>query len=137
MISVFKNKKGKRVGLMTYLSIPFLLLYLAGTVELDSFHGLFHSNEESTLHSAQQEENSCHNAIYHQQKNNVCHHQSHITQLKKCPLCHIVFHSVHLSSVRFSTEPLVRVENFKVKSSLQLPSDFLFLLPSRGPPSHS
>lgn len=134
MISEFKNKKGKSGSLVTYLSIPFLLLYLVGTVELDSFHSLFHSNEEVVLHSAQQEANSCHNAIYHQQKNNVCQHQSHITQLKKCPLCHVVFHSIHLGGVRFSPEPIVLAENFKGASVAQFSSNFLVLLSSRGPP---
>lgn len=137
MISVFKNRKGQKGSLLTYLSIPFLLLYLISTVELDSFHGLFHSSEEASLHSVQQEANSCHNAIYHQKKNNVCHHTSHIAQLKKCPLCHVVFHSTHLSSVRFSPEPFVLAESFKVKSFVRFSSNFIVSLTSRGPPINS
>ena len=137
MLSFLKNRRAKRAGITTCLSIPFLFLYLAGTVELDSFHGLFHANEESTLHSLQQENNSCHNAIYHQKKNNVCHHTAHITQFKKCPLCHVAFHSFHLSSVRFSAEPLVSSENIKEKYLLQQVSAFAARLSSRGPPVNS
>ena len=137
MCSTRKNKKKKRVSLVAYLSVPFLLLYLAGTVELDSFHGLFHSTDEQVLHSAQQEENSCHNAIYHQQKKNVCHHLSHITQLKKCPLCHVVFHSTHLSSVSFLHEPIVSSKSFKENKELDGSSTFLALRSSRGPPANS
>ena len=137
MFSTCKSKKVKRVSLVTYLTIPFLLLYLAGTVELDSFHALFHSADEHVLHSSQQEENSCHNAIYHQQKKNVCHHLSHITQLKKCPLCHVVFHSTHLSSVSFLQEPIVSAKSFKENKESDRPSTFLALRSSRGPPAHS
>ena len=137
MIAVRKNKKGKRGSLMTYLSIPFLLLYLAGTVQFDSLHSLFHFEEAAVLHSAQQEENSCHNAIYHQQKDNVCHHQSHITPLKKCPLCHAVVYSSHLGSILFSHETVASTENSIGGSYANFYSGFLVLLLSRGPPPHS
>jgi len=137
MFPTFKSKKAKRVSLTTCLSIPFMVLYLAGTVELGSFHDLFHSDDEIALHSELQEQNSCHNAIYHQQKSNVCHHQFHITQLKKCPLCHVVIHASHLSNVRFSSEPVIRGEKVKEKSDLQPPSNFIVSLASRGPPINS
>ena len=66
-----------------------LLLYLVGNVEVESFHKAFHSFEQA-LHSSQDEKDPCHRAIYHNSKQNSCDHKTHLTAVKKCPLCHLV-----------------------------------------------
>src|SRR5687768_6400349 len=66
-----------------------LLLYLAGNVQVESFHKVFHSFEQA-LHSSDQEKDPCHRAIYHDSKQEGCDHKTHVTAIKKCPLCHIV-----------------------------------------------
>src|SRR5688500_20288559 len=66
-----------------------LLLYLAGNVQVESFHKVFHSFEQA-LHSSDEEKDPCHRAIYHDSKQEGCDHKTHVTEVKKCPLCHIV-----------------------------------------------
>ena len=66
-----------------------LLLYLTGNVQVESFHKAFHSFEQA-LHSSDEEKDPCHRAIYHDSKQEGCDHKTHVTAVKKCPLCHIV-----------------------------------------------
>jgi hypothetical protein len=42
------------------------------------------------LHSSEEEKDPCHRAIYHDAKQQGCDHKTHVTSVKKCPLCHIV-----------------------------------------------
>jgi hypothetical protein len=110
-----------------------LLLYLAGNVHLQSFHEAFHSLEKS-LHSVEQEEDPCHRAIYHEVKNDGCDHKTHVTEIKQCPLCHVVPINVQ------HFEPTNSFQTFKGLSDFidHLPStvvvDHLIDVPARAPP---
>ena len=66
-----------------------LLLYITGSVQVESFHEILHATEAS-LHTAEQEMDPCHQAIYHDIAKEGCDHETHITAVKKCPLCHVV-----------------------------------------------
>ena len=72
-----------------FSALLLLLLYLTGNVQVESFHKVFHSFEQA-LHSSDEEKDPCHRAIYHDSKQEGCDHKTHVTAVKKCPLCHIV-----------------------------------------------
>lgn len=82
-----RNKRA-RDRYKTFSVILLLFLYVAGNVQMESFHQVFHSLEKS-LHSYEQEKDPCHRAIYHD-TDAGCDHKTHVTAVKKCPLCHIV-----------------------------------------------
>lgn len=93
------------VSSMRTISVLLLLLvYFVGSVQIESIHSIFH-DVELALHSSEQEEDPCHRAIYHDAKDDACDHATHITAVKKCPLCHVVpFNDQHLpdqNSFRF------------------------------------
>lgn len=79
------KKSALRIGSVLLL----VFLYCAGNVQVESFHKIFHSFEQA-LHSFDQEKDPCHRAIYHDSKQEGCDHKTHVTEVKKCPLCHIV-----------------------------------------------
>lgn len=68
-----------------------LLVYFIGTLEFNSIHSLFHSEHIEELHSAENEKEACHQAIYHYAKTG-CEHKTHIVPNDKCPLCHLNIH---------------------------------------------
>ena len=79
------KKSALRIGSVLLL----VFLYCAGNVQVESFHKIFHSFEQA-LHSFDQEKDPCHRAIYHDSKKEGCDHKTHVTAVKKCPLCHLV-----------------------------------------------
>ena len=95
-----KRKGMQRVGnrLRTTAAFLLLLLYVAGNVQMENFHHVFHSIEKA-LHSSEQEKDPCHRAIYHDSEAQGCDHKTHVTEVKKCPLCHVVpFNEQHLAA---------------------------------------
>ena len=88
---MFLRKQGrlKNQPMRTFFAWLLLFLYLVGSVQIESFHEVFHSFEQA-LHSFDQEKDPCHRAIYHDSKKEGCDHKTHVTAVKKCPLCHLV-----------------------------------------------
>jgi hypothetical protein len=115
-------------------AVPLLLfLYIAGNVQFESFHQIFHSFEEIS-HSIQEEQDPCHRTIYHDSKSEGCDHETHITAVKNCPLCHVVpFNEQHLSTSNsfisiFSPDLF---HDYESEGNSAYP---LIDLPTRGPP---
>lgn len=89
------KKNGSAFSLYTVLLL--LVIYLIGTVEIDSFHAVLHNTPaETSLHSAVNESNACHQTVYHNKKERNCEHKSHLIANKKCALCHLTLQSFHL-----------------------------------------
>lgn len=110
-----------------------LFLYFGGNVQLESFHQVFHSAEEG--HSAREEEDPCHRAIYHDSQNEGCEHKTHVTAVKNCPLCHVVpFNEQHLCiSSSFTSLSLTSYINEHLDGTA---TAFLSITPPlRGPPA--
>jgi len=81
------------------LSLLLLVLYLAGSVQVDSLHHLVHPDDYTILHSPENEKDTCHQSIYHAGLNHGCEHKSHLSEFKKCSVCDYANHSVHLFSI--------------------------------------
>ena len=95
MNRIKKNGIISRLGLAA-LPLLFLFLYLAGTVQVESLHHLVHPDDFVTLHSPEQERDTCHQSIYHAGLNHGCEHKSHLSEFKKCSICDYAAHSPHL-----------------------------------------
>lgn len=130
---IFKAKNVRNFLSGPWAAVFLLTLYLAGNVQVESFHDLVHSLEKS-LHSVEQEKDPCHRAIYHEIKNDGCDHKTHFTAIKKCPLCHVV--PVNVQHVEASNAfQYIHLSNdfgHYLSSGIVIPafSD----LPSRAPP---
>lgn len=77
-----------------------VVLYSAGTLKLEWLHRLIHEHEPAGLHSAEQESNPCHQAIFHAAAQQACEHPTHLTADWKCPVCDIVC-PPHLTGTNF------------------------------------
>jgi len=110
-----------------------LFLYIAGNVEVDSFHQLFHAYEKE-LHSSEQEKDPCHRAIYHDSKKDGCDHKTHLTEIKKCPLCHVVPHNEQNIAAGHSHEGHFLQDAFNNAFYLSQSGEIFSDLSVRGPP---
>jgi hypothetical protein len=116
-----------------FSALLLLLLYLTGNVQVESFHKVFHSFEQA-LHSTEEEKDPCHRAIYHDAKQKGCDHKTHVTAVKKCPLCHIVPLNEKHIAVNHSFESFSSPSNFEQLSiSIQV-SEISGGLSARAPP---
>ncbi|HEX5167946.1 MAG TPA: hypothetical protein VFW11_02145 [Cyclobacteriaceae bacterium] len=133
MIHARKRNQLSRFSLAG-LPVLFLFLYMAGSVEVDSFHNLVHPDDYFVLHSPAQEKDTCHLSIYHPGLNQGCEHKSHLIESKKCSLCQYATHTLHLFTV--SPVRLAALQNDPTSdhyNNLQVDPIFLHLS-SRAPP---
>ena len=124
------NQRSKAKALVAGL---LLLLYVAGNNQFETFHQILHSHS-IVEHSEDEENNPCHRSIFHQAKEDGCEHKVHLTDNRKCPLCHVATGSDQLTSIQniivnpklsSTSEPIVKI-SFSNKADL--------MLPARAPP---
>jgi hypothetical protein len=113
--------------------LALLILYITGNNQFETIHQLLHAHRIEQ-HSEAQENNPCHQRIFHEAKGKGCEHKVHLTDNKDCPLSHVVTHGDQLLSqqkfskaYKFATIKLTFVDH-----SIQLPA--LTIVPSRAPP---
>ncbi len=71
-------------------------LYLGNVVVTDVAHPLFHQHEHEEVHTASAEQDPCHRAIYHGEKETGEAHHNHVSQVhEKCTLCDVIIHRDH------------------------------------------
>ncbi|HEY5691211.1 MAG TPA: hypothetical protein VIS49_07135 [Cyclobacteriaceae bacterium] len=97
------DMKAKGLSLLSVLVL--LLVYLIGTVEVSSIHQLFHNAaDKQILHSEVNEQNACHQVLYHHAKGKSCEHPTHITAFKRCSFCQLSIQSFHLFDTKSFVE---------------------------------
>ena len=116
-----------------FSALLLLLLYLTGNVQVESFHKAFHSFEQA-LHSSDEEKDPCHRAIYHDSKQKGCDHKTHVTAVKKCPLCHIVPLNEKHIAVSHSFESFFSTSDFATFSFSFTVTEISGNLSARAPP---
>jgi len=126
------KKRNAVKGMKTLSGVFLLFLYLAGNVQIDGFHQLFHAKDE--LHSVEQELDPCHRAIYHDAEKDGCGHKTHLTEIKKCPLCHVVPHNAQHLSSSHSVESFSLPNIFDDASCAIHVGEIFNSLSARGPP---
>jgi hypothetical protein len=83
--------KSCRLSIHSILAALMLVVYSTGAISIDLVHHILHDHAQPALHTGELEKNACHRALYHQDKENGCSHQAHITNAEKCKYNHIVF----------------------------------------------
>ncbi len=108
--------------------------YVIGNSPGEALHKLFHPQEVTVVHTVDQEKDSCHRTIYHQEKEDGCKHKSHVSKVEKCNLCHALSH-IDQIAVSDSTCEFISTD---VEVAGKIISHHLFLvdtnLPARAPP---
>jgi hypothetical protein len=130
-----KFKAGKMRGFFSGpgSAVFLLLLYFAGNVQFETFHDVFHSVEQS-LHTPEQEEDPCHRAIYHEVESEGCDHETHLTAVEQCPLCHVVPTNTQNIEASHAFESRELSNEFGVYAPISLHAWRLIDLPARAPP---
>jgi hypothetical protein len=94
------------------LTLLLLLLYLAGSSNLEFIHSYFHDHDIAVAHSDDQENDPCHRLIYHHDIAQGCHHDSHLSASDKCQMCDLASHG---SDYTLPELQEYRLENFLTK----------------------
>lgn len=128
-----KNIKN-RPGLIRLCLSLLILLYLTGSLQIDSIHRLFHAHESSTIHSEESEKNACHRTVFHQATQNSCDHPTHISELKKCPWCNGYLQVSDLPAGIFESPAFFPGQDFFTSSVHNFSASDLAAFPIRGPP---
>ena len=83
--------------LITFSSvIACILLYIIGSVEIESIHGLSHESDHAEIHTIESESDPCHVSLYHQERSGACDHEAHISKNNTCSFCDAQLHQSHL-----------------------------------------
>jgi hypothetical protein len=131
MIPRVEGKKGKIAGVQAFAVFLLLLIYSAGSVQLETLHTLFHEHDE--LHTSELEKDPCHRAVYHHEKEG-CEHKSHVTEQKKCSLCQFSFHADQWIGLNSSIRSIRFADGSKCGIILSSAADLFVQQPSRAPP---
>ena len=123
-------------GTSRFLLVMLLLaIYAAGNLEIASLHSLLHdSSGDSVTHTGKDENDACHQSIYHNLKSEDCSHKSHITALKKCPLCQLAIQTLHLAGRPAEEIMVSRAVVVAATHPGTIHACSLLPLPARAPP---
>ena len=135
MRKVITLKKLKRAASPVF-TLLFLVLYVAGTSQLELLHSFAHDHEASVSHTEEQEKNPCHRLIYHHDEGLGCDHSLHLMVSNKCQMCDTICHGDQnlLSNVLFAV-PEFSQEHFGLYK-INLDSYWAVISSSRAPPAH-
>ncbi len=87
-MALFRLNSAKIYSRKILAATLLLTIYCLGSIEFEGIHEALHAKE----HTETAEKNPCHRSIYHQDKN-ACKHTTHVSEVKTCLLCHLIFHS--------------------------------------------
>lgn len=117
------------------LAILLLLLYIAGTSHLERLHSFSHDHELIVIHSEAQEEDPCHQFIYHNGIDEGCEHDTHLLASGKCEMCDLALlgDQTFVSVLVFGKTTFALVNFQSYKKSLD--SYWAVISSSRAPPA--
>lgn len=119
-----------RNALVLFLAV----LYSAGSLQIDSIHRLMHQHGARALHTPEQEQNPCHQVVFHDQPQGTCEHPTHFSESKKCPLCQgSPTQSALIQNTLVFRTPVLAEIRFTISHRVLLTGDQR-LLPARAPP---
>jgi hypothetical protein len=89
------KNRGMAHGLKAASYFFLLIFYVTCTSQFEVLHHVFHSHDSLVSHSAEEEKDACHRAVYHHETEQKCDH-SHIVVADKCELCDLISHTEHV-----------------------------------------
>lgn len=117
------------------LMFVLLVLYVAGSFELEVLHSFVHDHDYAITHSKEQERDPCHRLVYHRDVQRGCDHQSHLIVSHKCHMCDLACHGDQ-TRADVITEESVKFENdFTSPYNDNLDSNWVINTSSRAPPA--
>ena len=114
--------------------VSLLLLYVFSYFSFELIHQFQHSHEYEALHTEENENEACHRAVFHSEKD-ACDHKTHVTSLEKhCDLCDVI---VQQNRLVFSIEIPEFKSVFSIKAfdyTQVLFATYRYTCQSRAPP---
>ena len=111
-----------------------VLLYLVGSLQIDSFHRLIHKHQREVTHTPEVESNGCHVALFHNQGKGSCAHPTHFSEDKKCPWCFASFQTSYLHATVLCLPHVVREKSEVIFYDLKYYAEYQKQNPARAPP---
>jgi hypothetical protein len=128
------NRTNILEGIKAFSAIILLLLYGIGNIPVELIHQFVHAHETIVAHTDEQEKDPCHVTIYHANRDGSCDHETHLTKVEKCNLCHLLFHSDQIALSVSSSEFTRSYFSINERAVITILRDIAVQLPSRAPP---
>lgn len=127
-----KRIKAKR-KVITFFTLFIASLYLAGISGVARLHRLSHTHEVVS-HTGEQEKDPCHRALYHQDLDHGCHHETHLTVSDSCDVCDLILHAEYIYSVVSSNTSSTFLSADFFCAIEDIHTSDIISLPARAPP---
>jgi hypothetical protein len=121
-------------SLKVFSAITLLLLYGIGNIPVELIHEFVHTHYTIVAHTIEQEKDPCHVSIYHANSDGSCDHETHLTKVEKCNLCHLLFHNDHVALSSSATQFTPSFFSNDERAIITFPREIVVQLPSRAPP---
>jgi hypothetical protein len=112
----------------------FIVLYAIQGNRPETLHHFFHQHEAQVTHSQEEEQDACHQSIYHATTTKGCEHPLHIVANDPCPACDLYFHTDHYIPTTFAFSKEVKKQINPCYSPAAAYSSCTLHLSSRAPP---
>lgn len=130
LIANFKFLKG---FLRSVFAVFAVLLYLSANTEFEVIHKILEPQSIQS-HSNHAEEDPCHRAIFHDEPEQTCGHESHVLLKSKCEFCDALCKSdKFIENIIFATRA-TPIKEFADRISKHSSDTKIITLSSRGPP---
>lgn len=118
------------------LTLPLLLLYLACSSNIELLHLFVHGHDIAVAHSAEQEQDPCHEQIYHNDAEKGCDHRSHLIVTDTCSMCDLAYHGDQVILKTIGFKPVIPFQEEHHSLYKTNPDSYQDVLsPSRAPPA--
>lgn len=111
-----------------------LTLYVVGNTDIEFIHAAVHSPEAAVSHLSEQENDSCHRAIYHGDRDHGCDHKTHVSKVEKCNLCHLVVTSDQALFSDSSCQFIASLSSVVKYAGVDHATSISPAIPARAPP---
>lgn len=115
-------------------TVVLLFLYGVGSFPGESFHAIVHPKEVSALHSVENENDACHQSLFHADANKGCEHKTHLVNGSKCAFTQIGHQSLHVVENPPHVYDFVPVVPKLETTDIYFVSAFAGFFSSRAPP---
>ena len=116
-------------------TVVLLFLYGVGSFPGESFHAIVHPNEVAALHSVENENDACHQSLFHADANKGCEHKTHLVNGSKCAFTQIGHQSSHVVENPPHVYDFVPVVPKLETTDIYFVSAFAGFFSSRAPPA--
>lgn len=116
-------------------TVAMLIVYGFGSFPGDSLHAIVHAREVAELHSIEQENDACHQSLFHADATRGCEHKTHLVIGGKCAFTQIGHQPSHVAAYQQPAQQFEATGSTPEAAAFCVVSAFAGFFSSRAPPA--